>query len=61
MSNYLVSWIDFGTRVCQTRVLAQNSNYGDVFLVTIVAFVENATYRVPIVAFLTNPTKKMPL
>ena len=30
--NYLVSWIDFGTRVCQTRVPAQNSNYNDVFL-----------------------------
>ena len=40
MSNYLASWIDFGTGVCQTRVSAQNSNYSDFFLV---AFVENAT------------------
>ena len=38
VSNYLASLTDFGTQVCQTRVLTQNSNYSGVFLV---AFVSN--------------------
>ena len=31
VSNYLASLTDFETWVCETRVLAQNSNYNGVF------------------------------
>ena len=56
MSNYLVSWTDFGT-----RVPAQNSNYSGVFFSGVC---QKHHYRYHIVAFYINAAigaKKMPL
>ena len=61
MSNYLVSWTDFGTRVCQTRVPAQNSNYSGIFFGGVC---QKHHYRYHIVAFSINAaigTKKRAL
>jgi len=51
VSNYLARWTDFGTRVWQTQVLAQNSNYSGVFFSGVC---QKRHYRYPIVAFYIN-------
>ena len=53
MLNYLASLTDFGTQVCQTRVLVQNLNYSGVFFSDVC---QKRHYKYPIVAFSTNAT-----
>ena len=57
-SNYLVSWTDFGTRVCQTRLWTGKQTLLWPFFSAYSRVYRKRHYRVHIVALLTNATKK---